>query len=259
MWQELLRVLNTLNNFKCVKITWTLISRCVVSIHVKSCGWSLESPGWCLWGYHLSLLSPRQLNIMALFFLCSVPHYVSSHCDHCYSIHDRCVLLDIIHIYGCYNGFYFTRFTSIASTWCDSAALLIQGTQEGLLVGLTTVPQQYQPQSQMPSKAYANYAIGPPQVSFSFRVEPPPHHHIVCWCLLWCLLSAFRSHVAMFTKGAQLFRFAPPQPFEVYSLQAYVPPSNGPCPMPGGHWVTAPSTASSRRKLCATQWASSSI
>ena len=42
----------------------------------------------------------------------------------------------------------------------------------GGVVGLTTVPQQ-QPPSQMHLQAYANYAMGPPQVDFSFRVEPP--------------------------------------------------------------------------------------
>ena len=40
------------------------------------------------------------------------------------------------------------------------------------LIGLATVPQQ-QPKSQKPLQAYANYALGPPQVSFSFRVGPP--------------------------------------------------------------------------------------
>ena len=35
-------------------------------------------------------------------------------------------------------------------------------------VGLFTVLQQQKPQSQMPSQAYANYAMGPPQVSFLF-------------------------------------------------------------------------------------------
>ena len=38
---------------------------------------------------------------------------------------------------------------------------------------LTIVQHQQQPQSQMPSQAYAIYAMGPPQVSFSFRVESP--------------------------------------------------------------------------------------
>ena len=36
-------------------------------------------------------------------------------------------------------------------------------------VGLTTVPQQQQLRSQMPSPEYVNYAMGPPQVSFLFQ------------------------------------------------------------------------------------------
>ena len=38
---------------------------------------------------------------------------------------------------------------------------------------LITLPQQQQPQSQMPSRAYANYATNPLPVSFSFRAAPP--------------------------------------------------------------------------------------
>ena len=42
----------------------------------------------------------------------------------------------------------------------------------GGIVGLAPVPQQQTP-SQMPLQAYANYAIGPPHVGFSLRVESP--------------------------------------------------------------------------------------
>ena len=55
-------------------------------------------------------------------------------------------------------------------------------------VGLTTVPQQQQPQSQIPSQAYGNYVMGPCQVSFLFselRYSLIPY--AVCYCLLWCL------------------------------------------------------------------------
>ena len=51
------------------------------------------------------------------------------------------------------------------------------------VVGLTTVAQQL-PQSEMPFQAYANYAMGPPLVRFSIRVELG----------LWCLLPIFRFH-----------------------------------------------------------------
>ena len=63
--------------------------------------------------------------------------------------------------------------------------------ESGGVVGLATVPQQ-QPQCQMPLQAYVNYAKGPPQVGFSFRIEPP-HHFYMCLCLFWCMLSTFRS------------------------------------------------------------------
>ena len=41
----------------------------------------------------------------------------------------------------------------------------------GGVVGLAPVLQQ-QPLSWMPPEAYVNYAMGPPDISFSFRVEP---------------------------------------------------------------------------------------
>ena len=49
-------------------------------------------------------------------------------------------------------------------------ATLIPRDTIGSVVGLTTVLLQ-QPQFQMPSQAYVSYAIGPPHVSFLFRVE----------------------------------------------------------------------------------------
>ena len=45
----------------------------------------------------------------------------------------------------------------------------------GGVLGSVSVPQQ-QPPSSMPPLAYANYAMGSPQVGFFFRVEPP----IIC-------------------------------------------------------------------------------
>ena len=61
----------------------------------------------------------------------------------------------------------------------------------GSVVGLATVPQQ-QLQSQTPLQAYADNAMGPPQVGFSFRVEPPTVLFFIC--LFCCMLSAFRYH-----------------------------------------------------------------
>ena len=56
------------------------------------------------------------------------------------------------------------------------------------VLGSVSVPQQQTPSS-MPPLAYANYAMGSPQVGFFFRVEPPIIlYHI---CLVSVLVSAF--------------------------------------------------------------------
>ena len=54
--------------------------------------------------------------------------------------------------------------------------------------GLTTLPQQQQPQSQILSQTYGNYPMGPLQVSFSLL----PICSFIWWCMLCSLLSAFR-------------------------------------------------------------------
>ena len=58
----------------------------------------------------------------------------------------------------------------------------------GGAIGSASVPQQ-QPPSSMPPLAYANYAMGSPQVGFFFRVEPPTILYIIC--LVSILVSAF--------------------------------------------------------------------
>ena len=69
--------------------------------------------------------------------------------------------------------------------------------------------QQQPPQYQMPSQAYANYAMGPLQVSFSFRVEPP--NDFLCHLLVSVMVFAFYSKVPMWLPclpmGAQLLGF----------------------------------------------------
>ena len=56
-------------------------------------------------------------------------------------------------------------------------------------VGLITLPQQPQPKSQMPSQAYATYAVGPLQVCFSFRFEPPSSFFY--YMLVYVMVFAF--------------------------------------------------------------------
>ena len=64
--------------------------------------------------------------------------------------------------------------------------LMLRGS--GGVIGSASVPQQ-QPPSLMPLLAYANYAMGSPQVGFFFRVEPFTILYIIC--LVSVLVSAF--------------------------------------------------------------------
>ena len=65
----------------------------------------------------------------------------------------------------------------------------------GGVLGSVSVPQQQTPSS-MPLLAYANYAMGFPQVAFFFRVEPPTILYLIyVWCPFWCLLFTFRCQV----------------------------------------------------------------
>ena len=58
----------------------------------------------------------------------------------------------------------------------------------GRVIGSVSVSQQQGPSS-MPLLAYANYAMGSPQVGFFFRVEPPTILYLIC--LVSVLVSAF--------------------------------------------------------------------
>ena len=105
------------------------------------------------------------------------------------------------------------------------------------VVGPTTVPQQ-QSQFQMPFQVYANYAMGPLQVSFPTRVESPCNFLIcivvysgVCFLLSGTMLDA------LVTNEAQPLGFAPLQSFGAYTW-----PGNGHGPSPGMHCMTALST-----------------
>ena len=95
------------------------------------------------------------------------------------------------------------------------------------VVGLATMPKQ-QPQSLMPLQAYANYAMGPSQVGFSFRVEPPTILFLYVWCLFWCMISLSGAMLdAIFIYWATPLGFEPLQPFRAYPWQAYVQPGSG--------------------------------
>ena len=65
--------------------------------------------------------------------------------------------------------------------------LMVRGS--GGVLGSVSVPQQQTPSS-VPPLAYANYAMGSPQVGFFFRVEPPTIVYLNI-CLVSVLVSAF--------------------------------------------------------------------
>ena len=120
----------------------------------------------------------------------------------------------------------------------------------GGVIGFASVPQQ-QPPSSVPLLAYANYAIGSPEVGFFFRVEPPTIFYIIC--LVSVLVSAFYFQVPSWMPyslmGAQQLGFASLQPFGVYPWQAYVQPGDGHWSTPGMDRVAAPSTTLSMGSL----------
>ena len=77
----------------------------------------------------------------------------------------------------------------------------------GSVLGSISVLQQHIPSS-MPPLAYANYAMGSPQVGFFFRVEPPTILYLIyVWCLFWCLLFILGAELdAVFTYGGSTIR-----------------------------------------------------
>ena len=73
------------------------------------------------------------------------------------------------------------------------------------VTGLTTGLQQLPP-SQIPFQTYANYAMGPPQMSSSFRVDPPTDlsiyvgdHYGVCF-----LHSGFHMDTFFHLRGSNI-------------------------------------------------------
>ena len=125
--------------------------------------------------------------------------------------------------------------------------LILMDTMNGS-AGLITMPWQ-KPKSHMQTLPWVLH-----RRVFSFRVDPPADSHVICWCLLWCLLSAFRfscgCHVHQL--GAQPLGFATLQLFGSHPWQVYVPPVD----VSMAHNMSAPRGCSthslSRRELHAT-------
>ena len=126
-------------------------------------------------------------------------------------------------------------------------------------LGILEVLLAQQLPSQMPLSTYANYAMGPMHVGFSFRVELPTILFLYVWCLFWCMLLLSGAKLdAVFINGAKPLGFAPLQPFWIYPRKAYVQPGDGYWPRPGMHRVAAPASALSRGSLLLLNQLSSS-
>ena len=83
----------------------------------------------------------------------------------------------------------------------------------------------------MPLHAYANYAMGAPQVGFSFRAEPSTVFYMFGSVLVHTFCFQVPDWMLYSPLGAQVLGFAPFKPFGVFPWQAYVQPGNG-------HWPT---------------------
>ena len=97
---------------------------------------------------------------------------------------------------GVYQQLWLSMMWSYCHCWCH-------GNTRGV-AGFATKLQQL-PQSQIPFQAYANYVMGPPQVRFSFRVEPPTDFSIyngVCYGV--CFLFSGSTLDASFTYDGSI-------------------------------------------------------
>ena len=105
-----------------------------------------------------------------------------------------------VHHYDIYTRFnLWARQHRVSMNVVLLSQLILRKTVRGC-VGLTTMLQQQQPQSQMPSQAYTNNASGSPWYISVLEFSLPPVPYVMCWCELWWLLSGF-CVAAVFTSG----------------------------------------------------------
>ena len=121
---------------------------------------------------------------------------------------------------------------------CD-VVLLLQLISRDMIrgsVGLTTMPQQEQPQFHKPVKAYANYVMGS-HVSFFFQNWSSHLLHYVCNFMVFTFCFQIPMWLPYSPMVAQPLQLAAPQLFRVYPWQAYVLPCAGPWQLPRVHHV----------------------
>ena len=104
--------------------------------------------------------------------------------------------------------------------------LLPRNTRE--VADLATEPKQI-PQSQMPFQTYANYAMDPLPLEFSFKVGPPTDWSIYAGvCYGACFLLSGSNVDVIFTYEVQPMGFVPLHPPREYLWQVYVHLEDGP-------------------------------
>ena len=163
------------------------ISACVMGIFPLCWGLGVFPHMLGVWGHQHHWLS-----IYFILFLLVV-HYVS-HVYHGYDHYSSGysgVFWAVICFIGDCGSFHDGASCNIGSVWSGSAT--IPNAKRLWRCYWPCLCVQQQPPSSMPLLAYANYAMGSPQVGFFFRVEPPTIWYIIC--LVSILASAFYFQV----------------------------------------------------------------
>ena len=162
-------------------------------------------------GYHLSLFfrGIAILNhgkLIVDVFLAVCVHYVSHYCDHCHYhslvtfVHSGATLITMMVMLATISV---GQTTLVPHDVVLPPQLILRGTMRGS-PGLTTMLQQHQSQSQMPSGIF-QLCHGSLEVSISFRLETSTDSS--CHVLVSVMVFAFclSSHVAtVFTTGGLL-------------------------------------------------------
>ena len=134
------------------------------------------------------------------------------------------------HHYNCYNDPDLCGLSSIWSVGCASGTTVDPDGHNDRFCCPLHCATAATTSAQMLSKAYANHTMGPPQVSFLFQSCEPPTDELCMYvgaCYGVCFLLSGSHMDAMLTNEGSNFKFAMPQPYEVYPYQAYVPPAGG--------------------------------
>ena len=215
--------------------------------------------GW--WLQQATLISPGVLTFILLYryypfihrqMFSKWPFFF----ERCFSLCFRLTQLPLDHLWQLYvllhwpqlqliRWFSTSMHLAVASVQHDVVLpppLILRHTIRGD-IGLAFVPQKH-PQFQMPSQAYANYAMSPAQVScFFFNVECPTDFLILVYVTVLTFCFPVPLWLPCAPMGTQPLGFVPLQSCGAYPWQAYMSPGTGLWSIPRVHWVAVPFTA----------------